>query len=225
MWLCAAGLLVLQRVGGAFGSGLDAYDRAATALGRAVLRAGRWVLVQLGPLGRLLRSLARPVWRSLVTLWDWLNVQILLRMFRPLRRFGRWVVARLRPPFERLVAVGRRLVASLEPTLVAVTRAVEAVERTAARLDAAWRRLWAPVLARAAGWRRRQQLTRRRQNWTKGVVSSIVMRTATSSRSSPASRATSTPAPATTPQVARRGSAAPLAARGRSRSDPCSAES
>ncbi len=154
MWLLAAGLLLLQRVGAAFGRGLDAYDRGARALGRAVLRAGRRVLVLLGPLGRLLRSLARPVWRRLVALWAWLNVQVLLRMFRPLRRFGWWAVDRLRPPFERLVAAGRRLVASLEPALLAVTRAVEAVERAARRLDTAWRRLWAPVLARAAGWRR-----------------------------------------------------------------------
>lgn len=102
-------------------------------------------------------ALAVPVWRRLTALWHWLNVKILMQMFRPLRRLGRWVVRHVAPPFQRLVGQLRQLLARLEPVLVRLTQGVEAVERAAARLAASWHRLWAPVLVTVARWRRQTQ--------------------------------------------------------------------
>ncbi len=152
VWLFAALLLLSQRAGAALGSFLDAYDRAATALGHALLRVGRRLLDLLGPLGRLLRALTAPLWRAVRAVWRWLDFQVLMRTFRPLRGLGRWVVAHVRPPLERLVAW---LGAAVEPVIVRLTRDLEAVDEVSARLDAAWRRLWAPVLATTARSRRR----------------------------------------------------------------------
>lgn len=154
VWGFAALLLLAQKVGSAFADGLDAYNRAAVAAGHAGLRAGRWLLDLLGPLGRAVRAVLAPLWRRVVALWHWLNVRLLLRMFRPLSRFGRWLVRRLTPVLTALAARVRRVVAALEPLVARLNRAIEAVERAAARIDAAWRRVWAPVLATTARWRR-----------------------------------------------------------------------
>lgn len=126
-----------------------------------MLRFGQRLVHWLGPLGRFLRALAAPVWRRLMALWRWLNVQILMQMFRPLRRLGRWMVRHVAPLLKRLVGQLRQLFARLEPLLVRLTQCVEAVERAAARLAAGWRRLWDPVLVTVARWRRKTEAAER----------------------------------------------------------------
>ena len=153
VWLLAVAYLVVERAGSALGRALEGYVRATDAAGRAVRRASLAVLRWLGPLGRLVRRLAAPVVRLLVRCWDRLSVWLLLRMFRPLSRWAKALVARCRPPLERLVARLQRLVAHLAPLLEALTAAVDAVEATAARLAARWRRTWAPVVRLARSWR------------------------------------------------------------------------
>jgi len=154
VWLLATLLLVWQQASKAAGAFLDAYNRGAIALGQAALRLGHRLVDWLGPLGQFLRALAAPVWRRLTAFWHWLNVKLLMHMFRPLRRFGRWVVKHAVPLMQRLANQLRQLVARLEPVLLRLTKGVEAVERAAARLAEGWRRLWAPVRLTVARWRR-----------------------------------------------------------------------
>lgn len=158
VWLLAVLVLVAQRASEAFGDFLDGYNRAAVALGRAALRLGHRLVDLLGPLGRFLRALAAPLWRRVVAVWRWVNVQVLMRMFRPLRRVGRWVVRRVAPLLERLVLRLRQVLVHCEPVLVRLTQAVDVVEREAARLAAAWHRWWAPVTATVAEWLPRTRL-------------------------------------------------------------------
>lgn len=155
VWLLAVVYLVLERSGAALGRALDGYVRATDAVGRALRRACLAVLRWLGPLGRLVRRLAAPVVRVLVRCWDRLSVWLLLRMFRPLRRWAEVLVARCRPPLERLVARLERLVAHLAPLLRVLTAAIDAVDAAAARLGAGWRRLWSPVMRTVRALRRR----------------------------------------------------------------------
>ena len=158
VWACAVVYLLLQTTSRTVGDALEAYNRGVVRVGNALLRAGRRLLDLLGPLGRALRALVAPLWRRLRAMWAWLNVQVLLRMFRPLRRWALLLVERLRPVVLRLVARVRRVLAALapllEPPLRLLERGIDAVERAAARLERVWRRLWAPVLATVARWRR-----------------------------------------------------------------------
>jgi len=168
VWLLAVLLFVAQQAGEAFADLLHAYNRGAVALGRALLRFGKRLVDWLGPLGRLLRALAAPVWHRVKAVWRWLNVQILMRMFRPLRRFGRWVARHALPLLTRLVGLLRQLLAHLEPALVRLTQGLETVERAAARLAAGWRRLWAPVLRTVVQWRRGPAAERSRRAGSTG---------------------------------------------------------
>lgn len=161
VWLLAALLLLAQRAGEAFADLLDAYNRGAIALGHAALRFVQRLVDWLGPLGRFLRVLVAPVWHRVQMVWRWLNVQILLRMFRPLRRFGRWVVRHAVPMLTRIVGQLHQLLAHLEPVLASLTQGLEVVEMAAARLAAGWRRLWAPVLTTVVQWRRGSLAARR----------------------------------------------------------------
>ncbi len=142
---------LVQGLGHALSALLDAYDRGANALGRAGLRlgrrVGRRVVGLLGPVGRVLWAMIQPVWRRLTVAWHGLNVQILLRMFRPMGLLGRWVARRVGPALRHLIRGLHRLVSPLEPVLVHRTRGLERVERAAAGIVDGWRRLWAPVVA------------------------------------------------------------------------------
>lgn len=161
VWLLAVVYLVVEQAGAALGRGLEGYVRATDAAGRAVRRACLAVLRWLGPLGRLVRRLAAPVVRLLVRCWDRMSVWLLLRMFRPLRRWAQALVDRCRPPLERLMARLSRLVAHLAPLVQALTAAVDAVEAAAARLGSGWRRLWSPVLRVVQSLRRPPRGSRR----------------------------------------------------------------
>ncbi len=160
VWVLAVLWLVVERTGAATGRGLEAYERGAAAAGRACLRAGRAVLRALGPLGRALRRLADPFLRAVRWVWDQVSVRLLLRMFRPLGRLARRVVALVRPTAERVVAWGRRQVDRLAPMLAALARAVEQVERAAGRLSARLSRTVEP-LRRAVRTVRTRLTTRR----------------------------------------------------------------
>jgi hypothetical protein len=67
------------------------------------------------------------------------------RMFRPLGRLSRRLLAHLRPAVVRLAGWGRTLVAHLEPALRLVAGAADQVERAAARLGVGLGRALGPV--------------------------------------------------------------------------------
>lgn len=145
IWLLAVPWLGLQVAGSVVLAGLDAYDRAAGTAGRAAVRAGRGPLRALGPAGRLLRRLAGPPLHLLRRVLAWVEVRMLLRLFRPTGRWAGWCWARTRPVVDAVTTCGLRQVARLEPLLRRLTAVTEAVERAAGRLAAAWHRASAPV--------------------------------------------------------------------------------
>lgn len=99
----------------------------------------------LGPLGRLLRRLATPVWHAVVRLWDRAGLWLTRRLLRPLGRLWRVLLVRFGPNVERLVAWGRAVVARLEPVVAVLERVVLAVDGSADRLGSLLVRAWAPV--------------------------------------------------------------------------------
>jgi hypothetical protein len=148
VWLLAAGWVALQGLGQAGLWLLTAVDEGTSAAARVGARTFRAVAGALGPLGRGLRRLVTPAARWLRRGWDRLGRRVLLAMFRPLGRFGRWLVTRSRPAVARVLACARALAVRLLPALDALTAAVEAVERAAGRLGSLLTRAWAPVSRR-----------------------------------------------------------------------------
>ena len=85
--------VVLRAIGRGFGTLHDWYLRGWAAAGRAGLRAGRTVLTWLGPLGRALLRLARPLARAVKRAWDRVGLRVVLFLVRPLGRWARWLAA------------------------------------------------------------------------------------------------------------------------------------
>ena len=161
VWLLAAGWVALTAVGRGIGHGHDWYEAAWSAIGRGSVRAGRAVLGWLGPLGRALLRLARPIVRALRWIWDQVGLRLWLFLTRPLGRLGRWLVARTGPIADRIVQWARRVALRAAPVTRALASGIGAVERAGARFRAMLGRAFAPagraVRAVAAGWSTRRR--------------------------------------------------------------------
>lgn len=162
VWLLAVVWSVVEGIGRGLGRLHDWYLRGASRLGRACMDRTRAVLRRLGPLGRALLRLARPVLRGLRLLWDYVGLRVFLFLARPVGRFGRWVLKRSRPAADRVIAWARSLGAVVQPVMNVLSAVIEAVERQAARIGRFLR--WASTPVRRAGGALRTTV----RSWTVG---------------------------------------------------------
>jgi len=78
-------------------------------------------------------------------MWHRVVVWLILRITRPLGRFGRWTLRRLDPAIAAGRRVGRVAYRRARPALLASQRVTAAVERTAGRFGARLRQWTEPV--------------------------------------------------------------------------------
>jgi hypothetical protein len=154
--LLAVLLLTFRLLGRAAGRILWTYETMISAFSRVTARITTALLAKLGPLGRHLRTVLRPVLRGLRWLWHTagtvfaaLNdhwqpvVRCSARVAGLITQWLRITVTHLRPALRR---IARRI----QPLTRAAIAASRAAERSAARLGAVLRRAWTPIQQRAA---------------------------------------------------------------------------